>query len=159
MQIQLKLSGTGNNHLGLAITIMEHLNQSRTRKNNPQVKPEHTTTVQNRQKASNTSQNLQEPYKNCNNHGKVATPILTWQDSSTTGHNQLAGSKSKQNSNNQLTDQTRTYQNPPEQTRSIKHLTVPSRAISNLAQICKYSYIDPELARFIYNWPEPSCSI
>ena len=91
MQIQLKLSG--NNHLGLAITIMEHLNQSRTRKINPQVKPEHTTTVQNRQKASNTSQNLQEPYKNCNNHAKVATPILTWQYSSTTGHNQLAGSK------------------------------------------------------------------
>ena len=93
MQIQLKLSGTGNYHQGLAITIMEHLNQSRTRKINPQVKPEHTTTVQNRQKASNTSQNLQEPYKNCNNHAKVATRILTWQDSSTTGHNQLAGSK------------------------------------------------------------------
>ena len=80
MQMQLKLSGTGNNHLGLAITIMEHLNQSRTRKINPQVKPEHTTTVQNRQKASNTLQNLQEPYKNCHNHAKVATTILTWQD-------------------------------------------------------------------------------
>ena len=93
MQMQLKLSGSGNNHLKVAITIMEHLNQSRTRKINPQVKPEHTTTVQNRQKASNTSQNLQEPCKNCKNHAKVATPILTWQDSSTTGHNQLAGSK------------------------------------------------------------------
>ena len=93
MQMQLKLSGSGNNHLELALSIMQHLRQSRTRKINPQVKPEHTTTVQNRQKASNTSQNLQEPYKNYNNHAKVATPILTWQDSSKTGHNQLAGSK------------------------------------------------------------------
>ena len=135
MQMQLKLPGTDNNHLGLAIKIMQHLKQSRTRKTNPQVKPEHTTTVQNRQKASNTLQNHQEPYKNCNNHAKVATTILTWQDSSGNGHNQLAGSKSKQNSNNQLTDQTRTYQNPPEQIRSIKNLTEPSRVISNLAKI------------------------
>ena len=55
MQIQLKLSGTGNHHLELALSIMQHLRQSRTRKINPQVKPEHTTTVQNRKKASNTS--------------------------------------------------------------------------------------------------------
>ena len=64
MQMQLKLSGTGNNHLGLAITIMEHLNQSRTRKINPQIRLELTTTFQNRLEASNTLQNNQEPYKN-----------------------------------------------------------------------------------------------
>ena len=39
MQMQLKLSGTGNNHLQLAITIMQHLNQSRSRKTSPQVRP------------------------------------------------------------------------------------------------------------------------
>ena len=54
MQMQLKLSGTGNNHLGLAITIMEHLNQSRTRKINPQIRPGLTTTFQNRLDASKT---------------------------------------------------------------------------------------------------------
>ena len=32
MQMQLQLTGTGNNHLELAITIMHHLNQGRTRK-------------------------------------------------------------------------------------------------------------------------------
>ena len=32
MQMQVQLSGTGNNHLELAITIMHHLNQGRTRK-------------------------------------------------------------------------------------------------------------------------------
>ena len=157
--MQLKLSGSGKNHLEVAITIMQHLKQIRTRRTNQQVKPEHTTTVQNRHKASQILQNHQEPYKYCHNHAKVAIPILTWQESSGNRHNQLLGSKSKQNSNNQLTDQTRTYQNPPEKTRSMKHLTEPSRAISNLAQICKYSYIDPEMARFMYNWPEPSCSI
>ena len=31
MQMQLQLSGTGNNHQELAITIMHHLNQGRTR--------------------------------------------------------------------------------------------------------------------------------
>ena len=54
MQMQLKLSGTGNNHLGLAITIIQHLNQSRTRKINPQVRSELTTTVERRPEASNT---------------------------------------------------------------------------------------------------------
>ena len=93
MQMQLKLSGSGNNHLEVAITIMQHLKQIRTRKTNPQVKPEHTTTIQNRPKASNTLQNLQEPYNNYNNHAKIATPILTWQESSGNGHNQLPGSK------------------------------------------------------------------
>ena len=39
MQMQLKLSGTGNNHLELAITIIQHLNQSRTRKINPNMRP------------------------------------------------------------------------------------------------------------------------
>ena len=159
MQMRLQLYGTGNNHRELAITIIQHLKQGKTRKTDPQVKAKHTTTIQNRPKASNTLQNHQEPYKNYNNHAKIATPILTWQESSGNGHNQLLGSKSKQNSNNQLTDQTRTYQNPPEKTRSMKYLTEPSRAISNLAQICKHSYIDPEMARFMYNWPEPSCSI
>ena len=32
MQMQLQLYGTGNNYLELAITIMHHLNQGRTRK-------------------------------------------------------------------------------------------------------------------------------
>ena len=77
MQMQLKLSVLGNNHLELAITIMQHRKQIRTRKTNPQDKPEHTTTVQSRPKASNTLKNHQEPYKNCNNHAKVASPILT----------------------------------------------------------------------------------
>ena len=72
---------------------MQHLKQSITRKTNPQVRPEHTTSVQNRQKAWNTLHNHQEPYTNCNNNAKVATPILTWQESSGNGHNQLAGSK------------------------------------------------------------------
>ena len=31
MQMQLELSGTGNNHLELAINIMQHLKQSKTR--------------------------------------------------------------------------------------------------------------------------------
>ena len=47
MQMQLKLSGTGNNHLDLAITIIQHLNQSRTRKINPHMRPRLTKTVQN----------------------------------------------------------------------------------------------------------------
>ena len=51
MQMQLKLSGTGNNHLELAITIIQHLNQSRTRKINPHMRPRLTTTVQKRQKS------------------------------------------------------------------------------------------------------------
>ena len=54
MEMQLQLSGTGNNHRELAINIMQHLKQDRTRKTDPQVKPEHTTTVHNRPKASNT---------------------------------------------------------------------------------------------------------
>ena len=45
MQMQLQLSGTGNNYLELAITIMQHLNQGRTRKINPPVRPEPTTAV------------------------------------------------------------------------------------------------------------------
>ena len=104
MEMQLQLSGTGKNHRELAINIIQHLKQGRTRKTDPQVKPEHTTTIQNRPKASKSLQNHQEPYKYCHNHAKVATTILTLQDSSKTGHNQLAGSKSKQNLNNQLTD-------------------------------------------------------
>ena len=51
MQMQLKLSGSGNNHLEVAITITRHRKQSRTRETNPQVKPEHTAIVQNRQKS------------------------------------------------------------------------------------------------------------
>ena len=93
MQMQLKLSGSGNHHLELALTIIQHLKQGKTRKTDPQVKTEHTTTIQNRPKASNTLQNHQEPYKNYNNHAKIATPILTWQESSGNGHNQLPGSK------------------------------------------------------------------
>ena len=54
MQMQLKLSGYGNNHLALAITIAQHLNQNGTRKINPQDGPELTTTVQKRLEASNT---------------------------------------------------------------------------------------------------------
>ena len=45
MQMQLQLSVTGNNYLELAITIMEHLNQGRTRKLKPLVRPEPTITV------------------------------------------------------------------------------------------------------------------
>ena len=93
MQMRLQLYGTGNNHRELAITIIQHLKQSKTRKTDPQVKAEHTTTIHNRPKASNTLQNHQEPYKNYNNHAKIATPILTWQESSGNGHNQLTGSK------------------------------------------------------------------
>ena len=51
MQMQLKLSGYGNNHLEVAITITRHQKQSRAQETNPQVKPEHTTTIQNRQKS------------------------------------------------------------------------------------------------------------
>ena len=54
MQIKLKLSASGNDYLEIAITIMHHLKQNRTRKTNPQVKPEHTNTVQNRPEALNT---------------------------------------------------------------------------------------------------------
>ena len=54
MQMQLKLPGTENNHLGLAISIMQHLTQSSTRKSNPHIRPGLTTTVQNRLEASNT---------------------------------------------------------------------------------------------------------
>ena len=45
MQIELQLSGTGNNYLELAITILQHLNQGRTPKINPQVRQEPTTAV------------------------------------------------------------------------------------------------------------------
>ena len=45
MQMQLQLSGTGNNHLELAITIMQHLNKGRTSKINPQVRQEPTIAV------------------------------------------------------------------------------------------------------------------
>ena len=65
---------------------------------------------------------------------KVATPILTWQESSGNGHNQLPGSKSKQNSNNILTDQTKTYQNPSKIDQ--KHDT-PNRTIMRLIKPCK----------------------
>ena len=57
MQIELQLSGTGNNYLELAITIKQHLNQGRTPKINPQVWQEPTTAVENRQEASNTVKN------------------------------------------------------------------------------------------------------
>ena len=45
MQMQLQLSGTCNNHLELAITILQHLNQGRTSKLNPQVRHEPTTAI------------------------------------------------------------------------------------------------------------------
>ena len=45
MQMQLKLSASGNHHLGLAKTIMQQLNHSRTRKINPQLKLKPTSTV------------------------------------------------------------------------------------------------------------------
>ena len=51
MQMQLKLSGSGKNHLEVAITIMQHLKQGKTRKINPHMRPRLTTTVQNRQKS------------------------------------------------------------------------------------------------------------
>ena len=54
MKMQLKLSGSGNHHLELALTIMQHLRQSRTRKTNPQDKTGLTTTFQNRLDASKT---------------------------------------------------------------------------------------------------------
>ena len=57
MQQQLQLSGTGNNHLDLAKTIKQHLNQGRTPKINPQVWQEPTTAVENRSEASNTVKN------------------------------------------------------------------------------------------------------
>ena len=76
MKMQLKLPGTDNNHLGLAITIMKHLKQSRTRKINPQVRPELTTTVERRPEASNTLQKYQEPYQTFHNHANIATIIL-----------------------------------------------------------------------------------
>ena len=61
MQMQLKLTGTGNNHLELAITIMQKLNQGRTPKIDPQVMPKPTTSVYKRPEASNTKQNPQVP--------------------------------------------------------------------------------------------------
>ena len=128
---------------------MQHLNHSRTRSIYPQVRRGLTTGVKTRLKASNNLQNHQEPYKTCHNHAKVATSILTWQDSSTTDLKQLAGSKSKENTNIQLTDQTKTWRNPPQQNRSIKNLTEKSRAISNLPQPCKYGYNYPEKARLM----------
>ena len=51
MQMQLQLSGTGNNHQELAITIMAHLNQGRTPKTNPQVRQELTSSLKNRPEA------------------------------------------------------------------------------------------------------------
>ena len=45
MQQQLQLSGTGNNHLDLAKKIKWHLNQSRARNIDPQVRPEPTAAV------------------------------------------------------------------------------------------------------------------
>ena len=51
MQMQLKLSGSGNNLLEVAITITRHRKQSRARETNPKVKPEHTTTIQDREKS------------------------------------------------------------------------------------------------------------
>ena len=57
MQMELQLSGTGNNYLELAITIKQHLNQGRTPKINPQVWQEPTTAVENRPEASNTVKN------------------------------------------------------------------------------------------------------
>ena len=45
MQMQLQLSGTGNNYQERAITIMQHLNQGRTPKLNPQVRQEPTMAV------------------------------------------------------------------------------------------------------------------
>ena len=98
--MQLQLSGTGNNHLELAITIMQHLNQGRTPKSNPQVRPEHTTTVKNRKEASNTIKNHQEPNRTCQNNAKAASTILKSEDLTKDGHNQLAASKSQQNSKN-----------------------------------------------------------
>ena len=54
MQMQLEPSGTCHNYLELAIKIMQHLKQSRTRKTNPQVRQELTNTIQNRLEALNT---------------------------------------------------------------------------------------------------------
>ena len=93
MQMQLKLSGTGNNHLELAKVIIQHLDQGRTRQIDPLVRPEPSTTVQNRQEASITLPHHQGPFKTCQIYAKAASTILNWEDSSTTGHNQLAGSR------------------------------------------------------------------
>ena len=97
MHKQLQLSGTGNNHFELAITIMQHLNQSRNRKINPLVRQEHITTILNRKEASNTLQRHKEPYKTWQYYANLALTILKWEDSSTTGHNHILASKSKQN--------------------------------------------------------------
>ena len=45
MQKLLQLSSNGKIHLEHSITIMQHLNQSKPRKINPQVRQELTTTV------------------------------------------------------------------------------------------------------------------
>ena len=51
---------------------MQHLNQGRTRKISPQVRPKQSTTFLNLPEGSSTLQNHQELYKTCHNHAKAA---------------------------------------------------------------------------------------
>ena len=76
MQMELQLSEKGNNYLELAITIMQHLNQGRTPKINPQIRQEATTAVYNRPEAPNTIEDHQEPYKSSHANPTADTTIL-----------------------------------------------------------------------------------
>ena len=72
---------------------MQHLKQSITRKTNPQVRPEHTTSVQNRQKAWNTLHNHQEPYTNCNNNPTAGNTIFKRPELFRTGYSYQTATK------------------------------------------------------------------
>ena len=122
MQMQLQLSGTGNYHLELAITIMHRVNQGRTRK------LIHGS-GQNVQLPSKTGKNHPIPYRTIKSHIYPDNTMQMQLQLSRTSHNHHAASKSMQNSKNQSTGQTRTYHCRLEHARSIKHREKPSRAI------------------------------
>ena len=127
--MQLQLSGTGNYHLELAITIMHRVNQGRTRK------LMHRSGL-NLPLPSKTGQEHRTPYRTTKTHINPATSMQQQLQLSGTGNNHLdlakknqVASKSKQSSKHRSTGQTRTYRCRLEQARRIQHLREPSKAI------------------------------
>ena len=82
MQVQLILSGTDNNNQELAITIMHHVNQGRTRKLIYR-------SGQNLPLTSKTGQEHRTPYRTIENHINPATSMQQQLQLSGTGNSHL----------------------------------------------------------------------
>ena len=99
-----------------------------------------------------TIQKRTEPSRdlgNCHIHARVATSILKCQETSRTGYNHHAVSKSRKISKNQPTGQARIYHYNIKQAKTIQHCTESPRTKFNLPQLCKTSHIYPHFSNNI----------